>query len=113
MQVFFFLGVDDSKVFALSRGVDTEKFKPRNRDPRLRSELGIEETDLVILYVGRLDTVKGVEYLLTAARRLIESDMHIKLLIVGEGRLRTYYEKPLKILRRTSDLLDLKMMYQS
>ena len=88
-----FLGVDDSKVFALSRGVDTEKFKPRNCDPLLRSELGIEETDLVILYVGRLDTVKGVEYLLTAARRLIESDKHIKLLIVGEGRLRTYYEK--------------------
>lgn len=86
------LNIDANKVFVITRGVDTEIFKPRNDKKSLRDELGIEEKDMVILYVGRLDLVKGISYLLQAAKRVIPHYKNLKFLIVGDGSLRGEYE---------------------
>jgi glycosyltransferase involved in cell wall biosynthesis len=53
-----------------SRGVDAELFHPRHRDPALRRELGLSETNLLILYVGRLAPEKNLQALLQAFVRL-------------------------------------------
>ena len=90
------LGIENHKVFTIPRGVDTEMFQPRDGDERLKSELGIKENDTVILYVGRLDRVKGVNYLIQAAKEILanhDNADNIKFLIVGDGSLRKQYEK--------------------
>lgn len=87
------LNLDNSTIFVCSRGVDTELFEPRNDKSGLRKELGIEEDEIVVLYVGRLDLVKGVNYLLQAAKRILTNHDNIKFLIVGEGSLRQKYER--------------------
>jgi glycosyltransferase involved in cell wall biosynthesis len=86
------LNIDANKVFVITRGVDTELFKPRNDNGYLRAELGIKEDDMVALYAGRLDLVKGVDYLLQAAKRIIPHYKNLKFLIVGDGSLRSEYE---------------------
>jgi len=86
------LNIDADKVFVITRGIDIELFKPRNGKEFLRAELGIKEEDIVILYVGRLDLVKGVNHLLQAAKRAIPHYKNIKFLIVGDGSLRKEYE---------------------
>jgi len=86
------LNIDANKVFVITRGVDTELFKPRNDRGSLRAELGIKADDIVILYVGRLDPVKGVNYLLQAAKEIIPDYKNLKFLIVGDGSLRIEYE---------------------
>jgi len=90
------LDIEVNKVFTIPRGVDTEMFQPRKGDDSLKSELGIKENDTVILYVGRLDLVKGVDYLLQAAKELLahrDTAEGIKFLIVGGGSLQKQYEK--------------------
>ena len=86
------LNIDKNKVFVITRGVDTELFKPRDGKDSFRKELGIEEEDVVVLYAGRLDLVKGVNYLLQAAKEIIPHYKNIKFLIVGDGSFREEYE---------------------
>ena len=86
------LKIDADKVFLITMGVDTEIFKLRDGNASLRAELGIKENDMVILYVGRLDLVKGVNYLLQAAKQIIPHYKNVKFLVVGDGSLRREYE---------------------
>ena len=86
------LGIDANKVFVQTRGVDVELFKPIDAKINLREKLGIESSDTIVLYVGRLEEVKGVNYLLHAAKELIPQHTNLKFLIVGDGSLRKSYE---------------------
>jgi phosphatidyl-myo-inositol alpha-mannosyltransferase len=52
--------------------------------------------DDFILYVGRLEKRKGVEYLLTAYARLISSGVSIRLVIAGDGPEKNKLQKMAK-----------------
>ena len=77
------LNIDEDKVFVITRGIDIELFKPRDGKEFLRAGLGIKEDDIVILYVGRLDIVKGVNHLRRAAKEIIPNYKNLKFLIGG------------------------------
>lgn len=87
------LDVDMNKVFVIPRGTDLAMFKPGKGNNPLRKELGIKVEDIVVLYVGRLDLVKGVKYLIQTAKEIILHYKNVKFLIVGEGELRGSGEK--------------------
>jgi glycosyltransferase involved in cell wall biosynthesis len=75
-----------------SRGVDAELFHPRHRDPALRRELGASDTDLLLLYVGRLAPEKNLVALLQAftnLTRLAPAPLaaRLRLVLVGGGPL--------------------------
>lgn len=61
-----------------------EKFKKEEIDS-LKKELGIKQSDFVVMYVGRLAKEKNIELLLEAHENLIKKDKNIKLIIVGSG----------------------------
>jgi glycosyltransferase involved in cell wall biosynthesis len=63
-------------------GIDTERFHPRMRRDRRRTELSAGRDDrLVLLYVGRLAREKTVEHLLEAVRGRDD----VVLAVVGDG----------------------------
>lgn len=51
----------------------------------LRQELGIDETAPVVGSVGRLDTQKGLTYLMQAASEVVKSFPDVVFLLVGDG----------------------------
>lgn len=65
-------------------GVDLDRFK-FNKEVRddLRFQLGIKDTQIVFLYIGRLNMDKGVSELFSAFNSLIEQADNVKLLVVG------------------------------
>lgn len=85
------LGGDTGKAFVVNRGVDLQIFRPGEEKGVTRQEFGIRPDEIMLLFVGRLDTVKGVPYLLEAARRVVAEHAHVKLLIVGDGSQRAEY----------------------
>jgi len=87
------LGGDTSKAFLVNRGVDVHVFNPEGPKDAIRQEFGVEKDDILLLFVGRLDLVKGVPYLLEAAKRLLRERRGVKLLIVGDGSLDPEYRK--------------------
>jgi D-inositol-3-phosphate glycosyltransferase len=61
-------------------GVDLERFSPIPR-ARARAELGLATSERVVLFVGRIQRLKGVEVLLRAFARL--NDLGARLVVVG------------------------------
>ncbi|WP_294172370.1 glycosyltransferase [uncultured Sphingomonas sp.] len=83
------LGVDPVHILPL--GVELEAFGPENRDLDLRRELGLDDNQPLLIYVGRLDIEKRPDLVVEAFRRL-PSDLGAKLVILGQGPQREQFE---------------------
>jgi glycosyltransferase involved in cell wall biosynthesis len=86
--------VDPAKIRVIYNGTPLEKFALPERAivDRAKADLGIPAGSRVVGTVGRLDTQKGITYLLHAARRVKEACPDVYFLIVGDGPLRAQYE---------------------
>ncbi len=78
----------------IPNGVDTTEFRrlPAERQ-RLRSDLGFSDTDIVLGFIGRLHTTKGIPFLLKAFEHLHREDPRLRLLLAGPGPLRGVVEE--------------------
>ena len=65
------LGAEHEKIAVAPIGVDSERFHPLNKADA-RSRLGIHADEETLLYVGRLDRIKGADVLVRAAGLLAE-----------------------------------------
>ena len=74
-------GAPPERIAIASIGVDLEQFSVRESD-QARRRLGIDLEDEVVLYVGRLDAIKGPRILLGAASRLRHRP-RLRVIIVG------------------------------
>ncbi len=77
------LGVSADRIAVVPNGVDRALFAPRDR-MEARRELGLPSGQL-ILYVGRLESAKGVLDLLQAFDQIAPSSPDLCLALVGEG----------------------------
>jgi D-inositol-3-phosphate glycosyltransferase len=73
-------GAEGHKISVIPLGVDIDRFRPLDKDEARRA-LGFEDAK-IILFVGRIEPLKGVDILLNAAA-LLESDVECSVLIVG------------------------------
>jgi D-inositol-3-phosphate glycosyltransferase len=73
-------GADPEKISVIPLGVDIDRFRPLDKE-EARRQLGFEDARIV-LFVGRLEPLKGVDILLNAAA-MLESDVECSVLIVG------------------------------
>jgi D-inositol-3-phosphate glycosyltransferase len=75
-----YYGADPARMHTIPCGIDLELFRPGDRvEARLR--LGLDPERPVLLWVGRLERLKGVDILISAAAQLARRDF--TLLIVG------------------------------
>lgn len=76
--------IPSNKVEILYNCIDTDLFRPIKKDNRrlmeLRARYGLQETDKVLIFTGRLTEEKGADVLLSAMKKLPNN---IKALIVG------------------------------
>jgi glycosyltransferase involved in cell wall biosynthesis len=79
-------------------GIELDKFKCTRPPAELRSSLGICRDDFVVGLVAKLWTGKGHAVTISAIKQLVQTDPNIKLLIVGEGYLRSELEAQTKAL---------------
>ena len=70
-------------------GLDLKKFSADLRTPEARlakrRELGYEEKDRILIYVGRLAEEKGLDMVIRGVEKAVSDGVDIKLLIVGGG----------------------------
>ena len=85
------LGVPPDKVHDFRQGVDTHRFFPGS--PReARERLSLAAPGPILLWVGRMIPVKGLEVLLEACRLLHGERPGFRLVLVGDGPLRPKLE---------------------
>jgi glycosyltransferase involved in cell wall biosynthesis len=80
------LGVPGERVHALRRGVDARLFHPGDRQ-HSRRRLGLPGEPRILLWVGRMVPVKGLEVLIAAGARLRERGVAFQMYLVGDGPL--------------------------
>src|SRR5215207_7787504 len=64
------MGVPTEKVCTIPPGVDLELFQPRSQSAS-RAEIGIAPDERVVLFVGRIDPIKGIDTLVDAAEIIL------------------------------------------
>ncbi len=84
-------GYRDIKV--VGRGIDTNLFNRKRRDPALRRAWGLEENDIAVIYVGRIAPEKNVALALSAFEHFRAHQPRAKFIAVGDGPARTDLEK--------------------
>ncbi|MDA5194183.1 glycosyltransferase family 4 protein [Govanella unica] len=77
------------------RGVDSSLYAPARRDMAWRRSLGIADTDIVIAFVGRLVLEKGLGVFCKVIKRLEHLGITHKVLIIGDGPERKWFEASL------------------
>ncbi|MCW2831321.1 MAG: glycosyltransferase WbuB [Aeromicrobium sp.] len=98
-------GVPADKITVVPNGVDTQRFRPLERDDDLARHYGLEDA-VVIGYIGSLNWYEGHDLLFEAFARVHARHPDARLLIVGEGTS----EKGLRRLRTRLGLEDAILM---
>jgi glycosyltransferase involved in cell wall biosynthesis len=78
-------GFDSAKLKIFPRGLDTDLFHPARRDPSFFAKFGACDSEVRLLYVGRVSREKDLDFLATAYRRLRDEGLPVQLLVVGHG----------------------------
>jgi glycosyltransferase involved in cell wall biosynthesis len=77
-------GVPKGKIDVVHNGIDTENYEVSGESPsgivKLK-KMGYK----VVLFVGRITIMKGADYLIHAAKRVLEYDKKVVFVIVGSG----------------------------
>jgi glycosyltransferase involved in cell wall biosynthesis len=81
------MGADAARVSVVYDGIDSSRFHPGPRQVA-RERLGIPEDEPMILFVGNLVPVKGVDVLIQACARLASRGLRFRCLVIGQGPLR-------------------------
>src|SRR5436190_17238053 len=78
-----------------TRGIDRQIFNAERRDLAWRRSLGIADDVPVIGFTGRLVMEKGLDVFSDAVDRLTRRQIRHKVLVVGDGPARDWFEKRL------------------
>jgi D-inositol-3-phosphate glycosyltransferase len=85
-QLVQWYGANPGRVSAVPPGVDLETFRPGSR-AQARRQVELSESDLVLLFVGRLQPLKAPDVLIRAAAMMADADPDIanrlRVIIVG------------------------------
>ncbi len=88
------LGFPRDRIQVCYNGVDQQKYNMETvnleKIKQLRESYGIKDEDLMILFIGRLVGVKGVDRLIMAMPRVLQKKPNARLVIVGLGDLQEY-----------------------
>lgn len=85
-------GIPSEKIFVAAHAIDNELYArqaPPEEIQQLREKLRLQPNDRVILYLGRLEKSKGVNYVLDAFRQ-VKGDA--VLVVAGDGKERVVLE---------------------
>jgi D-inositol-3-phosphate glycosyltransferase len=72
-QLITLYGADEHKMVVIPPGVDTTRFYPIPED-EARSVIGVPSGNCMILFVGRIEPLKGIETLLRAIALLLQTE---------------------------------------
>jgi len=97
------LGFPEDKIQVCYNGVDPQKYNPETVDAeqvkKVRALYDLTDDEFMILFIGRLVGVKGVDKLIMAMPHILQKTPKAKLIIVGLGDLQDYLVNLVKTMK--------------
>ncbi|WP_245535287.1 D-inositol-3-phosphate glycosyltransferase [Segniliparus rotundus] len=79
-----YYAADPQKIDVVPPGVDLGMFRPGDK-AAARAELGLDPSEQVVAFVGRIQPLKGPDILLAAMAEVMRAKPGVRLLVVGEA----------------------------
>ena len=77
------MGADPEKIEVIPNAIDLSLYESIPSQGELREKYGISSQDKIILFLGRLNKIKGIDLLLEAFAEITEELDNVRLVIVG------------------------------
>ena len=84
-----------SDISIWTRGVDRDQFNPERRDLAWRRARGIGDDDMTVAFLGRVVMEKGLDVFSDAVQAARERGVALKVLVIGDGPARPFFEQRL------------------
>lgn len=85
------LGFPQNKIHVCWNGIDPEKYDPssipEDEKRKLRQRYRVNDDEILLFFIGRLVTVKGISQLVEAMPDIVSAYPKVKLLVLGVGDL--------------------------
>jgi len=97
------LGFPKDRIQVCYNGVDAQKYNPQDvtaeQTKKIRSLYDVKDDEVMILFIGRLVGVKGVDKLIMAMPHILQKIPKAKLVILGLGDLQDYLKNLVNYMR--------------
>lgn len=80
-----FIAWPDKKIFAVPNGIEASTINYLDRT-EIRDKFSIRNDEHILLFVGRLNAVKGLIYLVSAMKTIHDNDEFSRLIIIGNDQ---------------------------
>jgi glycosyltransferase involved in cell wall biosynthesis len=77
------MGVPDAKINVIPNGIDLSEYNDLPSKGSFKKKYGLEEDKKIVLYLGRINRIKGVDTLVRAFEEISKKLDFVKLVIVG------------------------------
>jgi glycosyltransferase involved in cell wall biosynthesis len=77
------MGVDENKIEIVPNGIDLSEYENLPERGEFRRKYSIRENEKIVLYLGRIHKIKGIDLLVEAFADLINELDDVRLVIVG------------------------------
>lgn len=77
------MGINESKISIIPNGIDLKEYEDLPERGEFRKKYSINDNEKIILYLGRIDKIKGIDLLIDVFSRLKYELNNIKLVIIG------------------------------
>lgn len=85
-------GIDENKIYLIPNAVDSKYFKIQKPNQKLIRKYDLEGK-VVVGYIGSITGYEGLKELVLVVNELVQDNLNIVLIIVGEGREKLKLEK--------------------
>jgi glycosyltransferase involved in cell wall biosynthesis len=102
-ETISWLKIPRDKFVVIPNGVDPDLFKPDPKDSIVKNKYNVDGP--LVLFVGRLWYNKGLHLLLLAFKSVVQSLPNAKLLVVGDGPLRSELVNVTRRLNLTNNVI--------
>lgn len=109
------MGVPDDKITVIPNGIDLSEYEDLPPRGKFRAKYGISEDRKIILYLGRIHKIKGIDFLIEAYANLVKNKFNDALLVIAgpdDGCLRKL-QALIKALRIEDNVLVLETDLES
>jgi len=77
------MGLPEKKIEIINNGIELSEYKTLPKRGNFRKKYRIGTDEKIILYLGRLHKVKGLDFLINGFSRLLDNYQNVTLVIVG------------------------------
>lgn len=87
-------GIPEGKISVIRNGFNQKKHRRgfANKKYALRKKLGFRDDDFILLFSGRIDSSKGIFYLIEAFEEVCKTHENLRLILIGEGEIQKCFQ---------------------